>query len=100
MQREADCYNDQRKGEVRLPEDSQEWMTVAEAMAYLRVSRATLYRLSADGRLRYFTVGSSQDRRFRRRDLDAALIPGSQDKGKLAAQPGSGPMRPRTRRRA
>jgi excisionase family DNA binding protein len=54
-------------------------------MAYLRVSRATLYRLSADGRLPYFTVGSSRDRRFRRRDLDAALLPGSPEPEKRAA---------------
>jgi excisionase family DNA binding protein len=69
-----------------LPEQpQQEWMTVAEAMAYLRVSRATLYRLAADGRLPYFTVGSSRDRRFRRRDLDAALLPGSPEAEKAAA---------------
>jgi excisionase family DNA binding protein len=64
-----------RKGGPDLADESQEWMTITEAMAYLRVSRATLYRLSADGRLPYFTVGSSRDRRFRRRDLDAALLP-------------------------
>jgi excisionase family DNA binding protein len=64
-----------RKGGPNLADELQEWMTIAEAMAYLRVSRATLYRLSADGRLPYFTVGSSRDRRFRRRDLDAALVP-------------------------
>ena len=67
-----------------MADQPREWMTVAEAMAYLRVSRATLYRLSADGRLPYYTVGSARDRRFRRRDLDAALLPGSPEQ-KLAA---------------
>jgi len=59
-------------------------MTVAEAMAYLRVSRATLYRLMADERLPYFTVGATKDRRLRRHDLDAALLPQGQS-GKRAA---------------
>jgi excisionase family DNA binding protein len=91
MKRHRDTFRDiqsatiGRSKEAGLAEEPQEWMTVAEAMGYLRVSRATLYRLSADGRLPYYTVGSSQDRRFRRRDLDAALLPGSQDKGKLVA---------------
>lgn len=58
------------------------WMTIAEALAYLRVSRATLYRLMREGRLKYFTVGGSSDRRFRRGDLDAAMLPGSADEGK------------------
>ena len=59
-------------------------MTVAEAMAYLRVSRATLYRLMAEDRLPYFTVGTTKDRRLRRPDLDAALLPQGQ-LGKRAA---------------
>ena len=65
-----------------MADEPQEWMTVAEAMAYLRISRATLYRLSAEGRLPFYTVGSSRDRRFRRRDLDAALLPGRQKREK------------------
>lgn len=62
----------------------QEWMTITEAMAYLRVSRATLYRLMVEGRLPYYTVGTSQDRRLRRRDLDGALLLRG-DQGKRAA---------------
>jgi excisionase family DNA binding protein len=58
-------------------------MTIAEAMAYLRVSRATLYRLMREGRLPFYTVGTSQDRRLKRSDLDAALLPG--EAGKRAA---------------
>lgn len=62
------------------------WMTIAEAQAYLRVSRATIYRLMRENRLKYFTVGDSTDRRFRKADLDAALLPGSPEEGKgLAA---------------
>ena len=68
-----------------MADQPQEWMTVAEATAYLRISRATLYRLSAEGRLPYYTVGKGRDRRFRRRDLDAALLPGGGEPKKRAA---------------
>ena len=61
-----------------------EWLTAAEAMAYLKVSKSTLYRLCAEGKLPYFLVGGSGDRRFKRSDLDAALVPGG-GSAKLAA---------------
>jgi len=73
-----------RKGGDAAVDPHLEWMTVAEAMAYLRVSRATLYRLMAERRLPYFTVGTTKDRRLRRQDLDAALLPQGQ-LGKKAA---------------
>jgi excisionase family DNA binding protein len=61
-----------------------EWLTAAEAMAYLKVSKSTLYRLCAEDKLPYFLVGGSGDRRFKRSDLDAALLPGGAS-AKLAA---------------
>ena len=74
-------YGSPAKGE---PSVTDEWLTAAEAMAYLKVSKSTLYRLCAEGKLPYFLVGGSGDRRFKRSDLDAALVPGG-GSAKLAA---------------
>lgn len=73
------------KGRVRPLTEPQQWMTVAEAMAYLRVSRVTLYRLMGEGRLAFFTIHGERGRRLRRVDLDNVLLPGSPQPGKAAA---------------
>jgi excisionase family DNA binding protein len=74
-------YGDPAKGEWRVTD---EWLTATQAMAYLKVSKSTLYRLCSEGKLPYFLVGGSGDRRFKRSDLDAALVPG-RGSAKLAA---------------
>jgi excisionase family DNA binding protein len=51
-----------------------EWMTVAEAMAYLKVGRTTLYRLMKDGVLPSYQIEGGH-RRFLRQDLDAVITP-------------------------
>lgn len=56
-----------------LPELHDEWLTAAEAAAYLKVSKATLYRLCAQGVLPFYTIGGKTDRRFKRSELDAAM---------------------------
>ncbi len=53
-----------------------EWLTVDEAMKYLRVSRSTLYRWCDEGRLRFYELESGGGRRFNREDLDKMLRPG------------------------
>lgn len=53
------------------------WMTVEQAMAYLQVSRATLYRFMESGKLKYYTLAGTGFRRFKREDLDAVLELGS-----------------------
>jgi excisionase family DNA binding protein len=50
-----------------------EWLTVNEAAAYLRVSRDTVYSLSAAGRLAYYQIPGVRGRRFKREDLDKLL---------------------------
>ena len=45
------------------------WLTAQEAAQHLKLSIATLYRLSAQGDLPVYHVGRS--RRYRLRDLDA-----------------------------
>lgn len=44
-------------------------LTVADVMDELGVSRATVYRLMQNGKLRYIRIESM--RRFRRQDVDA-----------------------------
>jgi excisionase family DNA binding protein len=51
-----------------------EWLTVAEASAYLRVTRATLYRWAREGRVRLYKLGG-RTTRVRRSDLDGMASP-------------------------
>lgn len=60
--------------ELQLATDA--WMTVEEAMAYLKVSRPTLYRFMAEGKVKYYKLAGTGTRRFRKEDLDALLEPG------------------------
>lgn len=53
------------------------WYTVAEACAYLRVSKTTLYDYMNSGRLKFYNLAGTRTRRFRQSDLDALLEPGS-----------------------
>jgi len=52
------------------------WLTLDEAASYLKVSKPSLYRFCADGRLPFFKLAGTGGRRFRRADLDALLEPG------------------------
>jgi len=52
------------------------WLTLDEAAAYLKVSKPSVYRFCAEGRLRFFKLAGTGGRRFRRTDLDALLEPG------------------------
>lgn len=53
------------------------WYTIAEACKYLRVSKATLYANMADGRLPFYTMKGTRNRRLQKSDLDALLEPGN-----------------------
>jgi excisionase family DNA binding protein len=52
-----------------------EWFTIEEAAEYLRVSKRTIYKLTADGRLPAFHIGLERHRRFRQEDLDRVPRP-------------------------
>lgn len=56
-----------------------EWLTVDEAMAYLKIGRRTLYRWCDEGRLKYYELESGGGRRFKRDDLDRLLRPGTKE---------------------
>ena len=47
------------------------WLNVKEAAAYLGVSRQTLYKLLAAGKLRYFEIDGVQGKKLQQKDLDA-----------------------------
>ncbi len=53
-----------------------EWLTLEEAAAYLKVSKPSIYRYTSEGRLRFYKLAGIGTRRFKRSDLDALLEPG------------------------
>jgi len=57
---------------------AKEWFTVEEAAEYLCVSKRTIYKLSAEGRLPAFRIGRERHRRFRKEDLDKVPRPGGE----------------------
>lgn len=65
------------------------WLTAPEAQDYLKVSKTTLYNLMKDGRLPFFYIVGTHQRRVRRNDLDALLQPGNPDEMEPADQEGA-----------
>ena len=53
-----------------------EWLTLEEAAAYLKVSKPTIYRFCAEGCLPFYKLAGTGQRRFKRVDLDGLLTPG------------------------
>ena len=51
-----------------------EWLTIAEACGYLRVTRATLYRWAREGKLPLYKLGGRATR-VKRSDLERMLLP-------------------------
>jgi excisionase family DNA binding protein len=66
---------DRRTAEDRGERPGKDWLTNKEAMAYLGLSRPTLQRYRAEGRLPFSKVGGNVY--YRRADLDALLESGS-----------------------
>lgn len=54
----------------------QTWFTIAEACEYVRFSKPTLYAHMKSGRLPYYRAGDTNQRRFKREDLDALMVRG------------------------
>ncbi|MEZ4667530.1 MAG: helix-turn-helix domain-containing protein [Anaerolineae bacterium] len=53
------------------------WFDIEGAMEYLKISRTTLYAAMKDGRLKFYYVKGTRQRRLHKEDLDALLIEGS-----------------------
>lgn len=66
------------------------WLTVKEAAEYLRVSKATLYRMIADGRVKAYEIPGSSRKRFKREELDALLAPAPKQDDGNSPQTGDG----------
>ena len=58
-------------------DEMQEWYTVQEAGNYLRVTSATLYNYMKDGRLQFYYLAGTKQRRLKKEDLVALLELGS-----------------------
>lgn len=57
------------------------WMTPAEAQDYLKISKSTLYDCMKDGRLPFFYVKGTRQRRIKKTDLDNLMIAGDPHEG-------------------
>jgi len=55
------------------------WFNVAEAAEYLVTSKVTLYAYMKDKRLPYYYLAGTRQRRIKKTDLDALLVPGYPD---------------------
>lgn len=55
------------------------WLTMPEAQEYLKISKTTLYDVMRDGRLPFYFIDGTRQRRVKRNDLDALLKRGKPD---------------------
>lgn len=64
---------------ARIHDDSTDdiWFDIEGAMEYLKLSRTTLYAAMKDGRLRYYFVKGTKQRRLKKSDLDMLMVPGA-----------------------
>jgi excisionase family DNA binding protein len=56
-----------------------DWLTVQEAVGYLKIARSTLYRWAREGRLTLYRLGE-QTVRVRKKELDTIAQPVSLDR--------------------
>ena len=68
----------------------EEWLTLEEAAAYLKVSKPTIYRFCAEGCLPFYKLAGTGQRRFKYADLDALLVPGHPAEIRAEAEDGVG----------
>lgn len=58
------------------PREIVEWLTIPEALEYLRVSKSTLYECMSDGRVPFYYVKGTRQRRLKKRDIDNLMVRG------------------------
>ena len=73
----------------------EEWLTLEEAAAYLKVAKPTVYRFCSEGSLPFYKLAGTGQRRFKRADLDALFVPGRPERtgdrpGERGAAEGNG----------
>ena len=59
--------------------DDAAWFTTAEAQNYLKISKSTLYECMKDGRLPFYYVQGTRQRRIKKTDLDNLMVKGDPD---------------------
>lgn len=52
------------------------WMSINDAAEFIGLSRATLYSYMSDGRLPFYYIKGSNQRRIKQSDLDALFVRG------------------------
>ena len=55
-----------------------EWLTVPQAIAYTKISRAKLYQYMSDNTLPWYHLKYSDHRRVKKSDLDKLMVPGDE----------------------
>lgn len=55
------------------------WLTTSEAQTYLQISKTTLYECMKDGRLPYYYVKGTRQRRIKKDDLDGLMTLGDSE---------------------
>lgn len=50
-----------------------EWFDIPGALEYLKISKTTLYNCMSDGRLAFYYVQGTRQRRIKKSDLDALM---------------------------
>lgn len=62
------------------------WMTTTEAQEYLRISKTTLYECMHDGRLPFYYIKGTRQRRIKKSDLDGLMTIGDTQEGTLTEE--------------
>ena len=52
------------------------WFDIPGALEYLKISKSTLYECMKDGRMPYYYIKGTRQRRLKKSDLDALLVMG------------------------
>lgn len=55
------------------------WFDIPGTLKYLKISKSTLYECMKDGRLPFYYVKGTRQRRLKREDLDKLMVHGSAD---------------------
>ena len=59
--------------------DQSVWFDIPGATEYLKVSKSTLYECMKDGRLAYYYIEGTRQRRLKREDLEKLMKLGAPD---------------------
>lgn len=58
-----------------------EWLTGTEAIKYMKIARATFYRLVKEGKITPYYLPGVADPRYKREELDALFTPAPKEGG-------------------